>query len=73
MAWAGANNIVDGVTIDLGLMNGTTYNSKSTIASLEPGGTWAVSYKEVEKRSFSPHCLPFTYTYSRLTCIQMEE
>lgn len=60
MARAGANNIVDGITIDLGLMNSTTYNSKTAIASLEPGGSWAVSYMEIEKRSFSSHCLPFT-------------
>ncbi|KAL4914325.1 hypothetical protein BDW62DRAFT_220218 [Aspergillus aurantiobrunneus] len=49
MAWSGASNIVDGITIDLGLMARTTYNPENEIASLEPGGTWAASYKELEK------------------------
>lgn len=49
MAWAGANNIADGITTDLGLMHSTTYNPETEIASLQPGGTWAASYKELEK------------------------
>ncbi|KAL4888261.1 hypothetical protein BDV59DRAFT_211229 [Aspergillus ambiguus] len=48
MAWAGANNINNGITIDLGLMADTTYNYQTQIASLEPGGTWARVYKELE-------------------------
>ncbi|KAJ6142321.1 hypothetical protein N7497_011420 [Penicillium chrysogenum] len=49
MAWAGANNIEAGVTIDLGLMTTTTYNPDTKIASLQPGGTWAQAYSELEK------------------------
>ncbi|KAJ0423230.1 hypothetical protein BJY00DRAFT_299801 [Aspergillus carlsbadensis] len=49
MHWAGASSITDGITIDLGLMNGTTYDPDSGIASLQPGGSWAASYKELEK------------------------
>ncbi|KAI9371227.1 hypothetical protein BJX61DRAFT_543876 [Aspergillus egyptiacus] len=48
MAWAGANNIENGITIDLGLMADTTYNYQTQLASLEPGGTWASVYKELE-------------------------
>ncbi|KAL4931415.1 FAD-binding oxidoreductase [Aspergillus undulatus] len=49
MQWAGASSIADGITIDLGLMASTTYDAKTEIASLQPGGSWAVSYKELEK------------------------
>ncbi|KAJ6178232.1 hypothetical protein N7519_008693 [Penicillium mononematosum] len=49
MAWAGANNIETGVTIDLGLMTTTTYNPDTKVASLQPGGTWAQVYSELEK------------------------
>ncbi|KAL4986706.1 hypothetical protein BDW68DRAFT_162633 [Aspergillus falconensis] len=49
MQWPGANNITDGITIDLGLMDSTTYDPETEIASLQPGGTWAKSYQELEK------------------------
>ena len=49
MAWTGANNIEAGVTIDLGLMTTTTYNPDTKVASLQPGGTWAQVYSELEK------------------------
>jgi FAD/FMN-containing dehydrogenase len=54
MQWPGANNIANGITIDLGLMNSTTYDPETGIASLQPGGTWAKSYEELEKRMFVP-------------------
>ncbi|KAL4740259.1 hypothetical protein BDV11DRAFT_169303 [Aspergillus similis] len=49
MQWPGANNIANGITVDLGLMNCTTYDPETGIASLQPGGTWAKSYQELEK------------------------
>ncbi|KAL4791452.1 hypothetical protein BDV19DRAFT_393063 [Aspergillus venezuelensis] len=49
MQWAGASSIEDGITIDLGLMASTTYNAETEVASLQPGGSWAVSYRELEK------------------------
>lgn len=49
MAWAGANNINDGVTIDLGLMTKTTYNPETKVASIQPGGRWTDVYSEVER------------------------
>ncbi len=52
MAWAGANNIKDGVTIDLGLMTETTYNPETKIASIQPGGRWTNVYSEVERSEY---------------------
>ena len=53
MQWAGASSVKDGITIDLGLMASTTYDAETEIASLQPGGSWAVSYRELEKCMFS--------------------
>ena len=53
MAWAGANNINDGVTIDLGLMTKTTYDPETKLASIQPGGRWTDVYAEVEKSEAS--------------------
>lgn len=53
MSWVGAgNNIEDGITIDLGLMNKTTYNLETKIASLQPGSRWTNVYDYVEKRRY---------------------
>ncbi|KAL9115846.1 MAG: hypothetical protein Q9227_000214 [Pyrenula ochraceoflavens] len=35
-----SNNIANGVTIDLGMMNGSYYNPNTNLASVEPGATW---------------------------------
>ncbi|KAH8669010.1 hypothetical protein BX600DRAFT_266336 [Xylariales sp. PMI_506] len=45
----GSNNITDGITIDLGLMNASVYNPENKIVSLEPGGRWGNVYKYLEK------------------------
>jgi len=45
--YAGSNNIVNGVTIDLGKMNGSWYDSERKLASLEPGAHWADVYKNL--------------------------
>jgi FAD/FMN-containing dehydrogenase len=47
--WVGANNIVDGVTIDLSLMNTTTYNDKAGTASILPGSRWEGAYETLAK------------------------
>ncbi|KAH7146916.1 FAD binding domain-containing protein [Dactylonectria estremocensis] len=39
-AWAGANSIADGVTVDFGYMNTTTYDDEAKIARIRPGSTW---------------------------------
>lgn len=46
--WAGANNIDNGVTIDLGLMNDTTYDAATNLASVGPGGNWGQVYAALE-------------------------
>ncbi|KAI1080906.1 hypothetical protein F5B20DRAFT_537834 [Whalleya microplaca] len=47
--WAGSNNIADGVTIDLGLLNSTRYDDTNKTAHLEPGAKWKDVYAELEK------------------------
>ncbi|KGO63862.1 FAD linked oxidase, N-terminal [Penicillium italicum] len=47
--WAGANNIVDGVTIDMLLMNATTYNKNAGTASILSGSRWGNVYKTLAK------------------------
>ncbi|KAM0540771.1 hypothetical protein ACHAPJ_013516 [Fusarium lateritium] len=46
--WTGGSNIDNGITIDLGLMKGTSYNPKTTLASVLPGGRWADVFKALE-------------------------
>ncbi|KAM0548804.1 hypothetical protein ACHAPJ_009660 [Fusarium lateritium] len=45
--WA-ANNINDGVTIDLGLMNRTTYVEKTKVAQIQAGSIWRDVYGDLE-------------------------
>ncbi|KAI1097908.1 hypothetical protein F4804DRAFT_326191 [Jackrogersella minutella] len=47
--WAGNNNINEGVTIDLGLMNSTTYDTTSERAHIGPAAKWKHVYQELEK------------------------
>ncbi|KAH8658082.1 hypothetical protein BX600DRAFT_482576 [Xylariales sp. PMI_506] len=49
MLSTGGSNISDGVTIDLGAMNKTTYDPETKIASLQPGSHWADAYRDLEK------------------------
>ncbi|KAM0190714.1 hypothetical protein ACHAPI_009240 [Fusarium lateritium] len=45
--WA-ANNINDGVTIDMGLMNKTTYVKKTKVAQIQAGSIWRDVYEALE-------------------------
>ncbi|PQE20413.1 FAD binding domain containing protein [Rutstroemia sp. NJR-2017a BBW] len=47
--WAGAAGIVDGVTIDLGLMNSTTYHPENNTAAVLPGARWLSVYETTDK------------------------
>ncbi|KAF4865705.1 FAD-dependent monooxygenase yanF [Colletotrichum siamense] len=38
--WPGSNNIANGVTIDFGLLNKTTYNALNNLASVGAGSLW---------------------------------
>ena len=40
----GTNNIADGVTIDLGMMNSSRYDSDHNLANVEPGAAWKDVY-----------------------------
>lgn len=43
--WAGASNIEAGVTIDLSMMNSTTYHVENSSASILPGARWSSVYE----------------------------
>ncbi|KKY25404.1 putative fad binding domain-containing protein [Diplodia seriata] len=45
-----ANNIDAGVTIDLGALNATTYDSDTNVASIGPGGRWKDVYAVLRER-----------------------
>lgn len=47
--WAGAANIEDGVTIDLSMMNSTTYFAGNNTAAVLPGARWKAVYAELGK------------------------
>ncbi|KAF9634931.1 FAD linked oxidase [Lasiodiplodia theobromae] len=45
---AGANNIDEGVTIDLGLMNTTAYNATGGVVSIQPAARWLSVYQTTD-------------------------
>ncbi|KAI0376816.1 hypothetical protein F5Y04DRAFT_273468 [Hypomontagnella monticulosa] len=44
-----ANNIVNGVTIDLSMMNSSSYDPEANVAKIQPGGRWRDVYADLEK------------------------
>ncbi|KAL1981320.1 hypothetical protein VTN96DRAFT_2813 [Rasamsonia emersonii] len=46
--WAGAADIPPGVTIDLSMMNPTTYHSENSTASILPGARWKSVYQTLD-------------------------
>ncbi|KFY25434.1 hypothetical protein V493_04664 [Pseudogymnoascus sp. VKM F-4281 (FW-2241)] len=44
-AWKGSNGIAQGVTVDFGHMNSTTYNPDTGIVSIQPGARWGSVYE----------------------------
>ncbi|KAL3961098.1 hypothetical protein ACCO45_006215 [Purpureocillium lilacinum] len=48
-AWKGSNGIADGVTIDFGYMNATTYDPSTGIVSIQPGARWGSVYEALDK------------------------
>lgn len=46
--FAGANNIAEGATIDLGNMNSTTYHPENSTASIQPGSCWLQVYQTLD-------------------------
>jgi FAD/FMN-containing dehydrogenase len=51
--WAGAANIVDGVTIDLSLMNSTTYDDENSLALIGSGARWGSVYMTLDELGIS--------------------
>jgi FAD/FMN-containing dehydrogenase len=47
--WAGANNIQDGVTIDLQFLNWTKFDEATDTVEIGPGARWKDVYTELEK------------------------
>ncbi|KAK1957478.1 FAD binding domain-containing protein [Colletotrichum sublineola] len=47
-AFKGSNGIKNGVTIDFGYMNSTTYNEQTKIASIGPGANWGSVYHALD-------------------------
>ena len=46
--WAGAANIEEGVTIDLSMMNSTTYHAETNTTTVLPGAQWGSVYKVLD-------------------------
>lgn len=51
--WASSNNIENGVTVDLGLMNITTINEANLVASIGPGSRWGQVYDTLDPLSYT--------------------
>ncbi|KAJ0123266.1 fad binding domain-containing protein [Diaporthe amygdali] len=47
-AYKGANSVDDGITLDFSYMNETTYDIKTTIASVQPGARWGAVYNALD-------------------------
>ena len=46
--WANSNNIENGLTIDLGLLNQTKLDPSTTIAAIQPGSRWNQVYATLD-------------------------
>ncbi|KAG8158622.1 hypothetical protein KVR01_011744 [Diaporthe batatas] len=53
MSWAGANNIANGITIDLGLINHVNVDAASETVNIGPGGRWRDVYHELHKHNYT--------------------
>ena len=53
MSWAGAANIQDGVTIDLGQMKSVVVNDERTITQVGPGARWSDVYSKLSPMDLS--------------------
>jgi len=47
---AGNNNVANGVTIDLSMMNSSTYIPQTSIAQIQPGARWKNVYASLQKQ-----------------------
>jgi len=51
--WAGSNNIDDGVTVDMGLMDDVTLDKDSAVASIGPGARWMHVYGALDPEGWT--------------------
>jgi FAD/FMN-containing dehydrogenase len=49
----GGNNIVNGVTIDLSMMNSSHYDGSTNTASLQPGARWVQTYSDLQEEGIT--------------------
>ncbi|KAF6806399.1 FAD binding domain-containing protein [Colletotrichum sojae] len=47
-AWKGSNGVEDGITVDFGHLNTTTYDEKTGIASIQPGADWESVFSSLD-------------------------
>jgi hypothetical protein len=47
------NNIVNGVTIDLSMMNSSYYEADTNVARIEPGGRWGKVYADLQTQNIT--------------------
>ncbi|KAK1996543.1 FAD binding domain-containing protein [Colletotrichum falcatum] len=52
-AFKGSNGIKNGVTVDFGYMNTTTYDEKTKVASIQPGSNWGNVYSSLDRYNVS--------------------
>ena len=52
-AWKGSNGIAEGVTVDFGNMNSTSYNPDTGIVSIQPGARWGSVYESLNPYNVS--------------------
>lgn len=48
-AFEGSNGVKDGVTVDFGWLNGTTYDASTKTASTQPGSDWGHSFSTLKE------------------------
>ncbi|KAM0490381.1 hypothetical protein ACHAP8_011598 [Fusarium lateritium] len=48
-AYRNSNAVEDGITVDFGYMNQTTYDTETKIASMQPGSTWSHVYEALDR------------------------
>ena len=53
MSWAGAANIQDGVTIDLGQMKSVNVSSNRKVTQVGPGARWHDVYSKLDSMGLS--------------------
>jgi FAD/FMN-containing dehydrogenase len=53
MIWGGSNNIKNGITVDLGLMNSTKLDLETNVAAIQPGSRWGQVYATLDPLGFT--------------------